>query len=310
MNKLYHWLFFLFFILGIGVNAQNFTITSGDMPSSVVACGDESTFRVNVFGPLPSGSKITLALPAQVGFASLVSGDVTVDATNPSNVVMTTTSALAGAGDRMVIEYTVKTSCEALPASPKISYATGSVTKEIDYPTVEYSLLEVTGVTQTATSVPVYGTSDFTINVRQSGNAYSNNVKVLITHTDKVQLSTAAGTLTAGTPSGGNQTDVLELTAAQIAAIGDGDNRFENGESITATVKAKLIACGTGSQTLDFQAAYGCGTFSHCTTGNVTSKGFAEEDAGTPSLTMKQTKEPRPGLSSGQQIMRLMSSKT
>ena len=296
MNKKNYFLLFLFFLGSFLVRAQNITVQAVDMPTSVVACGNQATFAFNVFGPLAAGSEITATLPAGSKYASLVSGDVTVTVVSATQVKFKLNNALAGAANTIKVEYKVETACSGLPADAKVKYETGAVLREVDYPMVQYSLLEVTNVSPASATIAVNATQNYTVTVKQSAATYSNNVKVVITHSTKVTLTAPVGTLTLGTPSAGSQTDVLELTGAQIAAIGDGDTLFENGETITAVVAAKLITCTTG-ETLGFKAAYGCGTFSHCTTGNITNAGLGQNVVGNPSLTMTQTKPARPGFS-------------
>lgn len=292
MKNKYFLLFLAMFMSIVKIYGQNITINSADMPPNVVACGDPATFKVNVFGPLASGTVITTALPTGAKFNSLVSGNVTATPTS-SGVNFTLTSALASASDQLTITYTVDTPCSP-NVSGNVVYTTGAITKSVVFPTVQYSLLEVTTVTPPSATISVLGTQNYTYTVKQSADTYSNNIKVFITHSTKVSITTTVGTLTLGTPSGTTQTDVLELTGAQIATIGDNDTKFEKDETFTGTITAKLLSCTSG-ETISFKAGYGCGTTTACQTGNTTSVGLVGNTLGDPKLTMTQSKKPWPG---------------
>ncbi|GEM_PF-3711052 len=284
---------FLFYIFGVlSVLGQTIIVNNSDMPPNVVACGDPATFKVNIFGPAASGTVISTSLPTGVKFNSLVSGNVTPTAT-ANGVNFTLNSSLTGASDQITITYTVDTPCSP-SVSGNITYTSGSANKIVSFPSVQYSLLEVTTVTPPSATINVLGTQEYTYTVKQSANTYSNNIKVFITHSTNVSITTTVGTLTLGTPSGSSQTDILELGPTQIVTIGNGNTKFEKDETFTGKITAKLLGC-SGGETISFKAGYGCGTTTACQTGNVTSVGLTGNVLGDPKLTMTQTKKPWPG---------------
>lgn len=289
-----YFLVFLMMLLSIyKINAQNITINSGDMPVNLVACGDPGMFKFNVYGPLPSGTVISTTLPDGVKFNTLVSGNVTATPT-ATGVDFTLTSALTSASDLTTIAYTVNVPCSPTINSGTITYKTGALSKDVALPNVQYSLLEVTTVTPASATINVLGTQDYTYNVRQSANTYSNNIKIYITHSTNVSVTSPVVVLTLGTPSGTSQTDVLELTGAQIATIGNKNTRFEENEVYSNKISVKLLSCTTG-ETISFKAGYGCGSTTACQTGNTSSVGLTGTVLGDPKLTMTQTKQPWPG---------------
>ena len=285
---------FLFIILAnVYMFAQNVIINPGDMPSSVVACGDPSTFSVNVFGPISSGTVVSTTLPTGIKFNSLITSGVTATAT-ANGVNFTIGSALATASDKLTIQYTVTTPCTPLPANPNVVYTMGSITKSVAFPTVAASLLEVTTITPTAATVNIFASQTYQVTVKQSANTYSNNVKLNITHSTNVGISTAVGVLTPGVVSGTTQVDVLELSGSDIATLTGGNTKFELNETVTIPVQATLKGCTTG-ETIRFQAAYGCGTTTACTTGNISNVGLNATAVQNSSLSMDMTKQPWPG---------------
>jgi hypothetical protein len=290
--------FLLMFFASISIFAQTITVNATDTPTNVVACGDPGTFKFSVFGPVAAGTKVTATLPTGVTFNSLVSSPG-ITATSAANVVtFTITSALAANTNKIDVQYLLNTPCTALPANPTITYAmSGATSKVVNYPTVGYSLLEVTTVTPTGATVPVFSSQNYSFVVKQSGatGVYSTNIKVLITHSTNVGITSTIGTLTAGTPTGGSQTDVLEISGNDIQTLTGGtDNHFDHNETVTLSIKATLKGCTSG-ETIKLQAAYGCGTSTACTTGNVTNVGLNATSVQNSSLSMTLTKQPWPG---------------
>lgn len=289
-----NYLFFLLLLLFQSAlyRAQNITVNPGEMPNSVVACGDPGNFKFNIFGPLAQGTVITTTLPAGIKFKSLISGDVTATATT-TGATFKLNNELTSASSILTVTYAVDTPCTTVTENT-ITYKTGSITKTVDFPQIQYSLLEVTSVTPNSNTINVFASQDFAFKIKQSAATYSKNVKVLITHSTNVSLSTAVGTLTLGIPTSGSQTDIIEFSGSDIASFGNGNNQLDQNEELSGIVKAKLLGCTSG-ETLSFRAAYGCGSFSSCTTGNVTSVGLNATPVSDPNLTMTQTKKPWPG---------------
>ena len=88
----------LLFILAFTSNSfsQNISVLSSYLPAEVVGCGDAATFQYRVFGPTAAGAEISVLLPSEAEYASLVSGaGVTVDNTNLQNPIFTLANALA-----------------------------------------------------------------------------------------------------------------------------------------------------------------------------------------------------------------------
>ena len=290
--------FLLVIFASMSIFAQTITVNPTDTPTNVVACGDPGTFKFSVFGPVAAGTKVTATLPTGITFNSLVATPG-VTATSAANVVtFTITSALASNTDKIDVQYLLNTPCTALPSNPTITYAMpGATNKIVNYPTVGYSKLEVTTVTPSGATIPVFGSQNYSVTVKQSAGTgvYSTNIKVLITHSTNVGISSTVGVITPGIISGGNQTDVLEITGNDIKTLTGGtDNNFDTGETATITIKSVLKGC-TAGETIRFQAAYGCGTTAHCTTGNVTNVGLNATSIQNSSLSMTLTKQPWPG---------------
>lgn len=288
-------LFYLF--LGNILFSQSLTVPADGVPTNVIACGDAATFKINVFGPLASGTKITAQLPAEAKYQSLTSGNVTVDASNPNKPVFTTTTALASGSDFISVVYTVTTGCAAMTA-PKITYSTTApaLSTTVNYATVNYPFVEVTNVSPVSASLGVFQSQVFTVTVKETSATPSKNAIVRITHSTNVELSAPnMGTLTLGTPSGTLQTDLVEIT--NFSGIGNNNTLFDQNETLDLKITAKLKGCPSGAgETLSFQAAYGCNGFSACTTGNITNAGISLASQGTPALEIVATTQAHPGL--------------
>ena len=293
MKKNYILSLLLFLWATLGAFAQNITVNTSDMPTNVVACGDASTFKVNIYGPLSAGSVVKTTLPNGARFKSLLSGNVTATSTS-TGVNFALNSQLSSASDVLTIEYQIDASCSMSSSNANVLYEVGSISKSVAFPTVQQSLLEVTTVSPASATITVFGTQNYNFTIKQSANTYATTVKLLVTHSTNVSISTALGALTLGTPSGNSQTDVIEFSSAEIAQFGNGNGRLEQNEELKSFITAKLLGCTSG-ETISFRAAYGCGTFTSCQTGNTTSVGLAANVTGDPSLTMSQTKKPWPG---------------
>lgn len=298
MIRKYIFSFLLLLFANISIFAQNIVINTGNTPTNVVACGDPGSFKFTVFGPTTANAKVTATLPTGVTFNTLVTPSGVTANVSGNVVTFTIASALTAASNKFDVEYTLNTPCSPLPSNPTIVYAmTGVANKTVNYPTVGYSQLEVTTVTPSSSTIPVFSSQNYSVTVKQSAGlgVYSTNVKLLITHSANVGITSTIGVLTAGTPSGGKQTDVLEISGNDIKTLtGGADNHFDPNETVTIPLKATLKGCTSG-ETIAFQAAYGCGTFTACKTGNVTNVGLNATSVQNSSLSMTLTKEPWPG---------------
>ena len=267
--------------------AQSITVNPTiDLPAEVIACGDEATFQFRVYGPTIANEEIDVQLPLQAEFVALTlpAVGVSVDNSDLKKPRFTISNALAAASF-IDIAYTVKTGCTVM-TDPELIHtlvSNAAITKTVDYPTVQYSVLEVNStIVPSSASLNVDETQNFTFTIGNdpvSPNAYSNTILAYITHSTGVEITySGTGTFTAGTPSGTTITDTILLGAAEIATIGDNDNRFEKDESIPITIVAKLLNCSAGGgETIMYQTAYGAciSGATSCLTGNVSTSGIA-----------------------------------
>ncbi|MBJ2176197.1 DUF11 domain-containing protein [Aureibaculum sp. A20] len=290
--------------------AQSINVTPGtDLPAEVIACGDQSTFKFRVYGPTVANEKVEVQLPTESEYMSLVApaSGVTVDDSDFKKPIFNIVSALAGPSDFIDIEYNVLTGC-TIVIDPELSHTfvnNTAINKTVDYPTVQYSVLEVnSNIVPSSASLSVNDTQNFTFTIGNdpvSPNAYSSNIYAYITHSTNVDITySGSGTFIAGSPSGGMVTNIIVLGASDIATVGDNDNKFEKNESIDITVTAKLLGCPSGGgESISYRAGYGaCVTASSpCLTGNVSTSGIALA-SGAPELHTEVVKRAWPNPSS------------
>jgi hypothetical protein len=304
MKKIYVWsLVMAISLFTSNMFAQSLQIPVGGTPAEVTACGDVGTFQVRLFGPALVGEQVTATLPVGVEGVALVSGSVTMDITTPGVPVFTTTTALAGAGDSMVIEYTAQAGCAGLSGSTDTVYVVTSngASKTEAFPSVVSALLEMNAASPASATLAVNGSQTFTATVKNnavSAAGYSYNAIIKVIHSTNVAVSYGGtGTFVVGAPAGGMQTDVLTLGAVELAAVGNNDNKFDQNETISADFDAKLLGCPMGaSETISYQAAFGAclSTVTPCETGNALSTGV-QLLSGTPDISITFPVKAKPG---------------
>ena len=165
--------------------AQSITVNPGtDLPAEVIACGDQETFKFRVYGPTVANEKIEVQLPSESEYVSLVSPTtgVTVDDIDLKKPIFNLVAALAGPSDFIDVEYDVLTGCTVV-LDPELSHtfvSNTAINKTVDYPTVQYSVLEVnSSIVPASASLNVNDTQNFTFTIGNdpvSANAYSSNI--------------------------------------------------------------------------------------------------------------------------------------
>ncbi|MES2284722.1 MAG: gliding motility-associated C-terminal domain-containing protein [Bacteroidota bacterium] len=151
-----------------------------------------------------------------------------------------------------------------------------SATYNINAPT----LVITTFTNQTYTGA-VGTTFTRSITIKNSGTGALSSFTFTDIHGVQIDiLSVAPGTL-----SGNITNDTVTVAGTDFAGIGDGDNLFENNESVTITETIKIIACvqpGVGS---NITAYWGCGNQTACQTATTTAN-VIETPVGTPDLVI------------------------
>lgn len=286
--------------------AQSITVNPAtDLPVEVIACGDQETFKFRVYGPTAANEKIEVQLPSESEYVALVSpaSGVTVNSADLKAPIFNIVNTLAGPGNFIDIEYSVLTGCTVVldPELTLTLLSNPTINTTVDYPTVQYSVLEVnSAIVPASATLNVNDTQNFTFTVGNdpvSANAYSSNIYAYVMHSTNVAVTySGSGTFIAGSPSGGIITDIILLGAAEIATVGDNDNRFEKNENIDITITAELLDCPSGGgETISYQAGYGAciAASSPCKTGNISTSGIALA-SGAPDLHMEVVKRAWP----------------
>ncbi|RPD89702.1 DUF11 domain-containing protein [Aureibaculum marinum] len=297
----------IFFAIG-KTFAQSIAVTPGtDLPAEVIACGESATFKFRVYGPTVANEKIEVQLPLESEFLGLVSpaSGVTVDATDFKKPIFNIVNALAGPSNFIDIEYSVLTGC-TIVLDPELTHTLVSnptISKTVDYPTIQYSVLEVnSAIVPSSASLNVNETQNFTFTIGNdpvSTNAYSTNIYAYITHSTNVEVTySGSGVFIdgSGSPSGGMITSIIVLGPSDIATVGDNDNKFEKNESIDITIAAKLLGCPLGAgETITYRAGYGgcLAATTACLTGNESTSGIALA-SGAPDLHTEVVKKAWP----------------
>jgi len=168
MKKLLVFSILLFFTSQIF--AQSITVNPAtDLPIEVISCSDEDIFKFRVYGPTIANEAIDVQLPLQAEYIALTSPavGVTVDNSDLKKPRFTISNALT-ASNFIDIAYTVKTGCIVM-TDPELVHTLVSntaITKTVDYPTVQYSILEVnSAIVPTSASLNVNETQDFTFTI-------------------------------------------------------------------------------------------------------------------------------------------------
>jgi len=296
----------LFLFCSSWVTAQNIVANPiSQIPSESIACGDAVTLKFRLYGPTLANEKVSVQLPVESEFLSMISpgSGVSVNSSNVKNPIFNINAALVTTSDYIDIAYSVQTGCSIMN-SPEIYHelvSNSSINKLVDYPSVQYSVLEISNTIMPASAtLTINQPQNFTFTVENnpvSTTAYTKNIIAEVTHTTNVEITySGTGTFTSGTPSGGMVTDIITLDATQISTIGNNNNRFEKNESIAITVVAKLLGCPSGGgETISYRAGYGgcLSTSDVCLTGNSSTSGIALQ-SGTPDLYTNVVKKAWP----------------
>ena len=266
MKKLYLLLFVLF--IGLKTFGQGGYITiSSTVPSSITICGQSKVFSFTINNPSAfnlSNVTVSVTMPSGINYQV---GSVT-NATQVSIVPIyapTFTLANIASLTSVVVSYTASADCNILaylssgqPTENKIrvNYTAGSNSTFDNHTTQLYLVkqpnVSITSITNQSYSGSIGGTFSRCITITNGGTGELSTFTITDVHGSGVVITAASPGV--WTSAGGTETYLLAGT--NFTAIGNGNNLFETGESITICETVSVTNCS--SVFSSFTAGWGC----------------------------------------------------
>ncbi|MES2396012.1 MAG: hypothetical protein V4549_08420, partial [Bacteroidota bacterium] len=268
-----NFLLFIFAFLYYQCYGQgNMIAINSTVPPQMTICGVPKSFTISIFNPSPfllTNDTLKLTMPSGIDYQiGSITGATELNITNLSqptfllpNISNLTTlnityiavahcsvmAYLAGGG---IIENVVR-----------VNYFANNTTNYDSHTTYSYIVrqpnLSISAVTNQSYTGNIGDVFTRCITVTNGGLGELSQFTLTDIHGSGIQISA----VNKGTWTNSGLTETIELSSADFALIGDGDNLFENGESITICETVNVLDCISVAST--FEAYWGCNA-EHC----------------------------------------------
>ncbi len=263
----------LFVFLSCQIWSQgNMLSISSNVPQQMTICGASKTFSISIYNPSPfllTNDTLKVTMPTGVTYQpGTATGATYLSTTTPNTLIFlladiptltTINVSYSAAANCDVMAYI--SSGAIINDQVRVNYTASGTANYDAHTTSSYIIrqpnLSILGVTN----------QSFTGNI---GDVYSRCISITngglgelsqFTLTDIHGSGTQITAVSTGTWTNSGSTETIVLSGAAFSAIGDGDNLFENGESITICETVHVINCISVSSA--FEAYWGC-TTDHC----------------------------------------------
>ncbi|MCW3078482.1 MAG: hypothetical protein JWO32_3091, partial [Bacteroidetes bacterium] len=266
MKKLYFIFLLAFYSLKSFSNGGFITISSV-VPGSITVCGQSKVFSFTINNPSAfnlTGVTVSLTMPSGLNYQS---GSIT-NATElniiPANAP-TFTLANIPSLTSIIVTYTASADCNILaylssgfPTENKIqvNYTAGGNTTFDIHTTQLYFVrqpnVSITSVTNQSFNGSIGGSFTRCITITNGGTGELSTFTLTDVHGNGLQITSASPGM--WTSAGGAESYLL--SGADFTAVGNGNNLFETGESITICENVTINNCS--SVFSSFTAGWGC----------------------------------------------------
>ena len=265
-------LFIFAFLYFQGWSQGNMIAINSTVPPQMTICGVPKTFTISIFNPSPfllTNDTLKLTMPSGIDYQiGSITGATELNTTNLSqptfllpNISNLTTlnityiavancgvmAYLAGGG---IVENVVR-----------VNYFANNTTNYDSHTTYSYIVrqpnLSISAVTNQSYTGNIGDVFTRCITVTNGGLGELSQFTLTDIHGSGIQISA----VNKGTWTNSGLTETIELSSADFLLIGDGDNLFENGESITICETVNVLDCISVAST--FEAYWGCNA-QHC----------------------------------------------
>lgn len=265
MKKIYCLSILLFFALR-GFSTGGYITISSVVPSDITVCGQAKLFTITISNPSAfalTNVNVGLTMPSglnyQVGSAT--------NATVVGAAINTPTFNLANipAGGSVIVTYIASANCDILNylslGSPtenqiQVNYTANSTICFDNHTTQVYVVkqpnVSITTVTNQSFNGSIGGTFTRCITITNGGTGELTSFNLTNSHGNGIVITAASP----GTWTSAAGTETYVLTGADFVTVGNFNNLFETGESITICESVSILNCSSVFST--FLASWGC----------------------------------------------------
>lgn len=251
----------------------NMIMITGTVPSQMTICGVSKPFTISIYNASPfllSNDTLKITMPPGIIYqAGTITGASYLYTSAPNTVVFLLASIPTLT--TVNISYSAAVNCNVMPHiagggtienNIRVNYtANSSIVTYDTYNTPFYIVrqpnLSITAVTNQSYTGDIGDVFTRCVTVINGGLGELSQFTLTDVHGAGIQISAA----TPGTLSNAGATATMTLTASDFVSVGDGDNLFENGESITICETVTVLNCSALSSA--FEAYWGCNG-QHC----------------------------------------------
>ncbi len=268
MKKLLYLICLVFINFNLFSTGGYITISS-TVPGSVTVCGQIKIYTFTINNPSAfnlTGVTVNLTMPLGLNYQIGSVTNATATVVSPLNTP-TFTLANIPANTSVVVTFSAAANCDILSylslGQPtenqiKVNYTANSTACFDNHTTQVYLVkqpnVSITTVTNQSYTGSIGGTFVRCITVTNGGTGELSTFNLTDTHGNGLAITAASP----GTWTGAAGTETYVLTGADFTSVGNGNNLFETGESITICETVNILNCS--SVFSSYTASWGCGS--------------------------------------------------
>lgn len=263
-------LFILSFICYQCLGQGNVLSITGSIPSQVTVCGAPKVFTVSLYNPSPfnvTNDTLRLTLPPGIVYqqGSVTGAGVSEFNTTNPNAPVFVLPAIVSQSPALVINYTVSANCDVIPYlngggvvenNIAVNYTANGLQGQDSHTTLTYTIkqpvLSITNVTNQTYSGSIGNIFTRCVTVTNNGLGELSQFTFTDVHGNGIVINNVVG----GVWAHSGTTETVTFTGTHFAAIGNNNNVFEQGESITFCETVQINSCVNVAS--DFSAFWGC----------------------------------------------------
>ena len=288
----------LIVVLLISYSGKSQTCTiSLSNPGSITVCDNPETITITVINsdtiPMENNSML-LTLPTGIQYSVGSLSEATsfnVQESNTTNLsAVTFTSNTLPVGDTIIFSVDILAKMDAIDyvlAGNTLrnqltdSFNGGSSSQTSGSYNLYYGVLNFTTISPSSYSIYSGETYQRTLTLTNSGNGRISSFKILDTHNSSIAITSVNN----GTLNGGGSE--ISFTATDFHSVGNNDDYFDQGESITVVETIQAAGCESGTVESVINSSWGCdsqrqGTDNHA---------YTTIDLATPTLSVSTSEE-------------------
>lgn len=261
-------LFFILIFLSYQCWSQgNMIAISSTVPAQMTICNAAKTFTVSIYNPSPfllTNDTLKVTMPTGITYQPGTVTGATYLSTSAPNTLYFLLASIPTL-TTVNISYSAAASCDVqgyisaggiIENDIRVNYSANNTSNFDEHTTLTYIVrqpnLSISAVTNQSYTGNIGDVFSRCITVINGGLGELDQFTLTDIHNSGVQISAVS----TGTWVNTGNSETITLSGANFTAIGDGDNLFENGESITICETVNVINCISVLST--FEAYWGC----------------------------------------------------